>query len=95
MTDEAISSVAEATDCTNAFEGVEMGKERGGPGVGDPVRLAPVIARQRFYQAHKFQSVQGPVGSARPEQDARKPLHVLDQGVAVFRPLRQAREDQD
>ena len=71
-----------------------MSPEGGRSQGGQPVGTAPVVTLHRLDEPLSFEPAERLVERARREPDIREGLDVLGQGVPVFRPIRQARQDQ-
>src|SRR5258706_7666918 len=73
---------------------LQVGADRLGAGRGDPVRPAAVLRRQRLDQALRLEPADRAVERAGAEGGAGDLLDVLDQRVAVLRPVGETGEDE-
>ena len=88
-------SKSESTSRTHPVEGVEVRTQRGDTGLRGAIRVTPILGRQLHYQAQPFETVECPVQGPRSELDSREFFDVLNQCVAMFGTVSEAREDED
>src|SRR5579863_5100112 len=71
-------------------QGAEFGAENAQARAGDAIRLAAILSRERLNPSLLLQAGDRAIQRSRPQADAAEAGNILDHGVSMLRPTRQA-----